>query len=136
MIRSIWIYFLTCAVFLILISSCATVPTEPLAPGELRLLSLEVEGAGSVRGDTLIQVKVTFEAEGRPELRKACFYWSEKGPYCTQIKDVSWGSPSLFVTWIRSGRTGIYNLEGYIEYIRDGKPRVSNRVSTNVSVAN
>jgi hypothetical protein len=76
MIRSIWIYFLTCAVFLILISSCATVPTEPLAPGELRLLSLEVEGAGSVRGDTLIQVKVTFEAEGRPELRKACFYWS------------------------------------------------------------
>jgi len=133
--RSIWIHFLAGAVFLILISSCATVPTESLSPGEVRLLSLEVETAGSVRGDSLIQVKVIFEAEGRPELRRACFYWSEAGPYCTQIKDVSWGSPSIFLTWIRSGKAGVYNLVGYIEYLRDGNPKYSNKVSTSISVA-
>jgi hypothetical protein len=132
--RSVWIHFLAGAVFLILISSCATVPTEPLSPGEVRLLSLEVESAGSVVRDSLVQVKVIFEAEGRPELRRACFYWSDAGPYCTQIKDVSWGSPSLFVTWIRSGKAGVYNLVGYIEYLRDGTPRASNKVSTSVSV--
>ncbi len=133
--RSAWIHFLTGAVFLMLMSSCATVPTEPLAQGEVRLLSLEVEGAGSVKGDSLIQVKVRFEAEGRPELRRVCFYWSDAGPYCSQIKDISWGSPSVFVTWIRTGKAGLFNLAGYIEYLKDGNPRASNKVSTNVEVA-
>jgi len=35
--------------FLLLASSCATVPTEPLASGELRLLSMQVADRGDIK---------------------------------------------------------------------------------------
>ena len=48
--RLILIGTLLSGVVLSMGSSCATVPKEPLAPGEVRLLSMEVVGAGVKEG--------------------------------------------------------------------------------------
>jgi hypothetical protein len=45
------------AFIMLLISSCATVPKEPLASGELRLLSMDVVGSG-VEANTSFPVNV------------------------------------------------------------------------------
>ena len=48
MMMFIRIAFLTGVIVLLLVCSCATVPTAPLASGELRLLSINVPGNSAV----------------------------------------------------------------------------------------
>ena len=77
---------------LLAISSCATVSKEPLGPGELRLLSMDVSENGNLKTSVAYWVSVNFQADGRPEIRRACFSWSGDGPYCVRVKDVKYGS--------------------------------------------
>ena len=49
MMMFILIAFLTGVIVLLLVSSCATVPTEPLASGELRLLDMHVPKKEDIR---------------------------------------------------------------------------------------
>jgi len=120
--------------------SCATVPaqTEPLAPGEMRLLKIEVP-PGDLYGNIVQVFDILFEADGHPAVRRACFYWSGDGPYCSSVKRVSYGSPGTIQVELRpnppSTRAyGTYKLEGYVEYIRDGKPARTNVVDVYISV--
>lgn len=133
MMRSTLVVFWASGVAL-LASSCATVPTEPLAPGELRLLGLEVEGGGNVSRGIHYAVKVIFEADGKPEIKNACLSWAGEGPYCLEVKEVYYGLPGTFSVWARINNPGSYRLECYIEYIRDGKIRRTNVVGTQVTV--
>jgi hypothetical protein len=112
------------------ISSCATVPTKPLAPGELRLLSMLVPEKENIRVHLPFVVHISFEAEGGPEIRAACFDFSGDGPHCFKVMGVNYGSPGTIKVQIHTKNAGSRRLEGYVLYIRDGKIQMTNVVST------
>jgi hypothetical protein len=124
---------LASGVVLVLISSCATVPTEPLKPGELRLQRMEVEGNPSL--NIVSKVKVSFEADGKPEIRRACFTWSGDDRSCFKVSQVEYGSPGTFFVWLTPRRPGMFVLECYAEYTREGKAYPSNKVAAQTTVA-
>ena len=120
---------LTGGVIFSLVSSCATVPTDPLASGELRLLRLDVPGSGAIPRGVEYQVKIDFDADGKPEIKRICFYYSGDGPDCILKWNVSTGTIILSP---RTDKQGQYQLECYAEYIRDGKIRRTNSVGKTV----
>ncbi len=114
------------------ISSCATVPKEPLGPGELRLLSMDVPENGNLKLSILYRMTITFEADGKPEIRRVCLVWPGEAPRCLRVMYVEYGSEASF-------EVGLYalpdrnRLECYVEYIRDGKVRRTNTVFSYVT---
>ena len=116
---------------LLAISSCATVSKEPLGPGEVRLLSMDVPVNGNLKTGVEYWVNVNFQADGNPEIRRACFSWSGDGPYCVRVKakDVKYGSDAYVQVPIH-GRPGSNRLECYLEYVRDGRGRQTNTVTS------
>ncbi len=61
--------------------SCATVPSGPLAPGEVRLIGMDIPHEEGIIRNLPFVVTIHFEVDGKPEIRRACFYWSGDGPY-------------------------------------------------------
>ncbi len=131
--RSTLIAIFVGGVVILSISSCATVPTEPLASGELRLLSIHPE-KGDIKLNFPFVVNIHFEAEGKPEIRTACFYFSGDGPYCYKVMDVNYGSPGMIKAEIRAKNSGSYALESYVYYIKDGKTQPTNVVNCQIRV--
>jgi len=119
---------------ILLISSCATVPTGPLAPGEVKLLRIDVPHADGIKRNLPFAVNIIFEADGRPEIKKACFYWSGDGPHCFKVLDVSYGSPGTINVEPRAMISGMYVLETYVLYIRDGKTQPTRAISSPITV--
>lgn len=119
---------------ILLVFSCATVSTGPLAPGELRLLKMEAPREGEVRLGIAFTVKIHFEADGMPEVKRACFFWSGDGPYCSKAIKVSYGSPRMIYVDLLVGSSGPYFLEGYVQYSIDGKLKTTNVVGTHILV--
>ncbi len=119
---------------LLMVSSCATVPTEPLALGEMRLLSMEVPQKEDIREPLPFVVNIRFEADGKPEIVTACFFWSGGGPYCSKIIDVTYGSPGIIKVRLRPRGSGLMALEGYVVYKKDGKTETTNMVSERLRV--
>jgi hypothetical protein len=119
---------------ILLLFSCATVPTGPLGPGEVRLLRMDVPREGDIRLGFLFTVNFNFEADGRPEMRRACFFWSGDGPYCSKVTKVNYGSPGTIHVDLVANTTGHYFLESYIQYVQDGKTRSTNVVSTHIYI--
>jgi len=115
-------------VLLLGISSCATAP-KPLAPGELRLLSILVPGKENVKLYLPFTVDMSFEADGEPEIRAACFYFADDGPHCFKVTDVNYGSPGTVRSQIHTSNPGAQLLKGYILYIRNGKIQSTNMLS-------
>jgi hypothetical protein len=128
------IFIAVCGVLLLLVSSCATVPTEPLASGELRLLSIHVPMKGDVKVNFPFVVNIDFEADGKPEIRTACFYFSGDGPYCFKATDVNFGSPGTIMVQVRAKNSGSHALESYVWYFRDGKVQPTNVVGCQIRV--
>jgi hypothetical protein len=119
---------------LLLVFSCATVPKEPLASGEVRLLSIDVLGAG-VEAYVSFAVNVFFEAAGIPQIKRACFYESGEGPYCFDVSDVSHatlGTKKVFQVHLPGINVGSHRVECYAEYNRDGEIRKTNVVFTQI----
>ncbi len=58
---------------MLLVSSCATVPTKLLASSELRLLSINSKEKMETKIHVPFEVKINFEADGEPEIRNVCF---------------------------------------------------------------
>lgn len=118
--------------------SCATVPLEPLASGEMRLLRLEPP-SGEVLANIQYVYTIQFEADGRPRITRVCFYWSSDGPYCVRPKKIEYGSPGIIEVELRAkppgtSSYGSYELETYVEYIREGKSTRTNLVGTHITV--
>jgi hypothetical protein len=128
--RPISIVVLMIGVFLLGVSSCATVPTKPLAPGEVRLLSIVVPEKEKIRVNLPFVVDISFEADGQPEIKTACFYFAGDGPHCFKVTDVDYGPPGTIKVQIYSKNPGSRLLECYVLYIRDGKNQPTNVVST------
>ena len=132
--RSILITVLLGGVVLLIATSCATVPTEPLASGEVRLLSMDVVGAG-VEANSSFAVNVFFEAAGDPRIRRACFYEPGEKLSCFDVSDISYltlGTKRAFQVYIPGLNLGSHRVECYAEYIRDGETRKTNVVFTQI----
>jgi hypothetical protein len=128
--KSISIPVLMIGAILLGISSCVTVPTKPLAPSELRLLSMHVPEEENIKVNIPFVVNIKFEADGEPEIRAACFYFSGDGPHCFKVTDVSYGSPGTIKIQIHTNDLGFGHLDCYVGYIRDGKIQPTNVIST------
>jgi hypothetical protein len=132
--KPIFMVVLMAVAVLFMVPSCATVSTKPLAPGEVRLLGINTPEIGELRANLQYLVNISFEADGRPEITRACFSWSGEGPYCFKVTDVNYGSGTIKVDFRSPANTGHYTLESYVLYIRDGRTRSTNVVRTYVSV--
>jgi len=134
--KSILITILLGGIVLLGASSCATVPKEPLASGELRLLSMDVlGGGGTVSENSSFAVNVFFEAAGNPQIKKVCFSESGEGPYCFDVSDISYltlGAKTAFQVRLPGVSVGSHRVECYAEYIRDGEARKTNVVFTQI----
>ena len=132
--RSILITILLSGIVLVGASSCATVPKEPLASGEVRLLSISIPGAG-LEAYISFAVNIFFEAAGNPEIKKACFYESRREQYCSDVSDGSYftvGTKRAFQVRLPGIGAGSHRVECYAEYIRDGETRRTNVVFTQI----
>ncbi len=117
---------------LLAISSCATVQTGPLEPGEVRLLSLNIPENGNLKVLVPYRATITFKADGKPEIRRVCMTWSGDGPYCSRVKEVKYGSDAYIEVEFYS-RADTNRLECYAEYVRDGRVRRTNTVTSFVT---
>ena len=132
--RPILLTILLSGIVLLGIYSCATVSKAPLAPGELRLLSMDVVGAG-VEADSSFAVNVFFEASGSPQIKRACFYESGEEPSCFESSDISYltlGTKRAFQVYLPGVGVGSHRVECYVEYTRDGKIQRTNVVFTQI----
>jgi hypothetical protein len=119
---------------MLLVSSCAAVRTEPVAPGGVRLLSMDIPEREGIGQSLPFVVNIHFEADGNPEIRTACFFWSGDGPYCSKKEDMNYGSPGTIKVRLRQERAGMHLLEGYVVYTRDGKTDHTNVVASRIRV--
>ena len=132
--RSILITVLLSGVVLLIASSCATVPKEPPASGEVRLLSIDVLGSG-IEANASFAVNIFFEAAGKPEIKRVCFYESGEEPSCFHVSDVSYltlGTKNALQVYLPGVSVGSHRVECYAEYIRDGETRKTNVIFTQI----
>jgi hypothetical protein len=130
MMKSILLGVFVGAAVLLGISSCATVPTEPLGEGELRLLEMQVPENGNLIWGLPYKFNISFEADGHPEIIRAACLCSNNGPYYNKVEDVKYGSEANFNVYLLVCDRGSQRLECYVDYVRDGKRRRSNSVSS------
>ena len=135
--KSILIGGLMGAAVLLGIFSCAAVPKEPLASREVRLLSMDVVGAG-VEANSSFAVNVFFEAAGNFKIKGACFYEPGEKLSCFDVSDISYltlGTKRGFQVYLPGLNLGSHRVECYAEYIRDGETRKTNVVFTQIIAA-
>jgi hypothetical protein len=133
-VRSILLAVLLGGVVLLIASSCATVPKEPHASGEVRLLSIYVLGSG-IDAYVSFPVRIFFEAAGKPEIKRACFCESGEAPSCFDVSPYSYlsvGTKRTFQVVLPAVNVGSHTVECYAEYIRDGETRKTNVVFTQI----
>ena len=125
---------LALVVLIAALQSCTIVPTGPLGPGELRMLKMEPPK--TIRAGSPYEVVLTFEADGTPEITRACFLWSweaqREGPYCFPVYDVKPGHPGTLKVSLYTRYPRVYTLDGYAEYQRGEKLKKSNEVSVQI----
>ena len=126
--RGILAPILMSVAILLAVSSCTT-----LRKGELRLLDMEIRDSARLRTNVQFWVRVNFEADGHPEIRRACFFWTGDGPYCINVKSVEYGSFAYFDVPVNA-RYGSSILQCYVEYLRDEKIERSNAVAFPINV--
>jgi len=133
--KSVLIAILMSGVVLSVVSSCATVPKEPLASGEVRLLSIGVPGAG-ILAETSFPANIFFDTVGNPQIKRACFSESGEEPYCIDVSGVSYrpiGGRRAFQVYLPGLSVGSHTVECYAEYIRDGETQKTNVVFTQIT---
>ena len=119
---------------LLVISSCATAP-KALAPGQLRLLDMRISESDKIKANIPFVVIINFEADGQPQIRAACFYFSGDGPHCLKVTDVTYGSAGTGAIAVetKTNNYGSISLECYVTYLRDGKLETTNVIHTHFS---
>ena len=128
--------FLALSLILMIISSCATVPTEqeePISPGELRLLSAHFPELTRLRQNVKYMLTIKFQSDTHPEVRRACFYWDDRGPYCFPVVNVDYSDRTIR-TEVATADPGYHVMKCYVLYLRGEKTIRSNVIQTTVDV--
>jgi hypothetical protein len=112
------------------VSSCAMVPKEPLAPGEVRLLSIDAIGGNNIKANLSFAVNIFFEAASNPEIKRACFYESGEEPSCFDVSYLTLRMKKAFQVYLPGLKAGSHRVECYAEYLQDGKKQQTNVVSS------
>ena len=133
-LKSLPMAFLMGGAVLLLVASCATVQTESLASGEVRLIGMEITQKDEIRERLPFVVTIRFTAEHHPEILKVCFLWSDRGLTCSNIRDIDYGNPGKIKTEALAKASGRYLLETYLVYMKDGKTQTTNVIGTNIRV--
>ncbi len=133
-ITALFIAGLVCGVSLF-VSSCATTSTGPITPGELRLLKIDIPHEGSIKRSLRFVVNINFMADGKPEIRSACFNWSGDGPYCYKVAEVNYGSPGTIRVEVLAKEPGSYALETYVNYVREGRTQRTKVIGTPINIS-
>jgi hypothetical protein len=96
---------------------------------------VDVPQSGNLSPDIAYWTTINYEADLKPEIRRACFNFSGGSQTCVdvQAKDVIYGSQSYFRVPIRVP-AGSKRIDCYAEYIRDGKTQRTNTVTYRVIV--
>ncbi len=131
--RSILIILLS-GIVLLGASSCATVSKAPLASGEVRLLSMDVVGAG-LEAHSSFAINIFFEAPGNPKIERVCFYELRQRPNCSDVRDGSYftvGTKRAFQVRLPGIGPGSHRVECFAEYILDGEIRRTNVIFTQI----
>ncbi len=131
--QSRWIGVFMGLFMLASVLSCATVPTEPLGPGDVRLIGVEFPEFGGIKKNVKYLANIKFEADGRPEITRACAYWGVYGPYCMGILDVNYGTGIARID-VQTPPDGLYRFKVFAYYVRDGRTVRTNLVETSVTV--
>jgi len=124
-------------VILLMVSSCATeqpMPTEPLKPGEVRLLKVSFPEFGAIKKMVKYIAEIKFEADGKPEITQACVYWNVYGPTYVAILDVNYATGIMRVE-VPTPMDGLYTLKVFAYYIRGGVTIRSNFVEAPISIS-
>ncbi len=133
--RSVRITILLSEIILLGLFSCATAPKAPLAPGEVRLLSMDVVGAG-LEAYSSFAVNIFFEAaDPHPKIKRACFYTSRHWSYCFDVTDASYlhlGAKRAFQVRPPGIGPGSHRVECFAEYLQDGEIRRTNVIFTQI----
>jgi hypothetical protein len=108
-------------------------PKESLDPGKVRLLSIDVQGAG-IKANTSFPVNIFFEAVDEPEIQRACFYALWKEPYCFNITYTTFGMKKTFQVHLPGVNPGSHRVECHIEYIQGGETRKTNVIAAQILV--
>jgi len=134
--RSIPIAILLSGIVLLGASSCATVKKEPLAPGEVRLLGMQVPANGNLLLGLSYNIYFSFEADGKPEISRACCYWSGEPDrqYCYKVNDVRYGSPGNFSIDLSPPFYDQQRLKCHVDYVGDGKRQRTNAITSSIYV--
>ncbi len=132
MMKRVLIGMFVSVALLLGISSCATVPTEPLGEDEIRLLKMYVPENGNLRLALTYSVEISFEANGQPEIHRVVCYCGGEGPYYYKIRDVTYGSPGRFTVDFSAPEAGSQRVECYADYIRGGRKQRTNPVFSRV----
>ena len=120
-------------VIMLFVSSCATVPIEPLASGELRLLKMRNPEMTPLRLGHPYKFNISFEADGHPEIIRAVCFCSGDGPYPHNVQDVTYGSETNFSLYLYACQPDLQVMKCSVDYVRNGKRTRSNFVSLSVS---
>jgi len=145
-IKAILSIVLISGVFLLVISSCTTMTIGPDATlslgtkgssrgSEPKLLSMDIPQTGQLSPDVEYWTTIHFEADPKPDIRRACFNFSGGSQSCVdvQAKDVSYGARPYFRVSIHVP-TGSKRIDCYAEYVRDGETHRTNTTTYYVVV--
>jgi len=120
------------AVTVLTVFSCASAPTKPLGPGEVRLLRMDFPDPSEVRRNLRYTVDIKYEAQGGPEITRVCIQWTGYTLNC--VKALDYGNGLLGADVVAPSAVGSYAVKAYVYYTRDGKMEQSNVVEAPVQV--
>ncbi len=134
--RSILLTILLGGIVLLGASSCATVSKAPIAPGEVRLLGMQVPENGNLQFGLSYNIYFSFEADDKPEISRACCYWSGEPDrqYYYKVKNVKYGSPGNFSIDLVPPFYDQQKLKCYVDYVHDGKRQRTNAITSSIYV--
>ncbi len=131
--KSILIGVLIGVAVLLGISACATVPTESLGEGELRLLKMRLSEMSHLKLGYPYKFNISFEADGHPEIIRAVCFCSGNGPYPFRVEGVTYGSEANFNLYLYACQPEAQVMKCSVDYVRKEKRTRSNFVSLSVS---
>jgi hypothetical protein len=123
-------------VVLSFVSSCAMVPSQPPAPGEMRLTKMGVLRDVPVNEGLSYTVEIGFESNVGLNIKRACCSWSRgEEPRClSDIMDLVFGPHGSFDVRLPGLSRGSYRVECYVEYTQGPETKRTNVVGANISV--